>query len=77
MEKTKKIIGQSIYIILLVIFYIVWTLDRTLHIILPHRQHENFKVWVKNHTAVGNSFLRLLFFAFIFGLYNVVKLILG
>lgn len=45
------------------IMFIVFIIDRTLHILLPHREHQQFTVWAKDSTNIKYSFSRLFIFS--------------
>ena len=66
MEKKEKKIGFFSRItgyFAIVLMFLTWLIDRTLHIILPHREHPQFTVWAKDPESVKYSFTRLLIFS--------------
>lgn len=46
----------------IVLIFLVWLLDRILHIMLPHRTHEQFTSWAKDLSNVKYTFARLFIF---------------
>ena len=54
-----KITGYTVIVLMFVIFLI----DRTLHILLPHREHQEFTSWAKDFSNVKYAFARLFIFA--------------
>lgn len=73
-EKSKfnlfnKIIGYLAIILMFIIFFI----DRTLHIILPHREHPQFTVWAKDITNVKYAFARLVIFSLPIFIFKVIS----
>lgn len=72
-EKSKfnlfhKIIGYLAIILLFVIF----TIDRTLHIILPHREHQEFTTWAKDLSNLKYAFARMFIFLLPILIYNII-----
>ena len=66
MEKTQKKVNLFTKItgyFGIVLMFLIWLMDRTLHIILPHREHPQFTVWAKDPTSVKYAFSRLLIFS--------------
>lgn len=66
MEKKEKKIGFFSRItgyFAIVLMFLTWLMDRTLHIILPHREHPQFSIWAKDPESVKYAFTRLLIFS--------------
>lgn len=43
-------------------YFILFLVDRILHILLPHREHDKFTIWVKDPENIKYTFSRLLIF---------------
>jgi len=66
MEKKEKKAGFFLRItgyFAIVLMFLTWLMDRTLHIILPHREHPQFTVWAKDPSSMKYAFTRLLIFS--------------
>ncbi len=46
----------------LILLFALWLIDRSLHIMLPHRTHEQFTSWAKDLSNVKYTFARLIIF---------------
>ena len=64
----SKIAGYLVIFLLFMTFII----DRSLHILLPHREHQQFTVWAKDMTNVKYAFSRLFIFSLPIIIYNII-----
>lgn len=53
-----RIVGYSA----IVLMFLIWILDRALHLLLPHREHPQFTSWAKDASNVKYTFARVLIF---------------
>jgi len=49
--------------LIIVLMFLIWIVDRALHLLLPHREHEQFTSWAKDPTNVKYTFARLVIFS--------------
>lgn len=70
-EKVNFFLRLSGYLIIVLMFFI-WLIDRTLHIILPHREHLQFTSWAKDTTNVKYAFARLFIFSLPIIIYKLI-----
>lgn len=70
-EKPNFFLQLSGYFIIFLMF-LIWLMDRTLHIILPHREHLQFTSWAKEPANVKYAFARLFIFSLPILIYNII-----
>ena len=74
METKEKRAGFFLRItgyLAIVLMFIVWLIDRALHILLPHREHTQFTVWAKDSTNVKYALTRLFIFSVPILIFNI------
>ena len=49
--------------LIIVLMFLIWIVDRALHLLLPHREHEQFTQWAKDGANVKYAFARLAIFS--------------
>lgn len=54
----QKITGT----IVIILMFLIFTIDRILHIFLPHKEQQKFTVWVKDITNAKYTIARLIIF---------------
>jgi len=56
----------------IVFLFVIWLADRCLHILLPHRHHDQFTTWAKDMSNVKYTFARLFIFLIPILIYNII-----
>lgn len=66
-KSTEEIKYSPFYKVLsylvIVLMFLIWIVDRALHLLLPHREHEQFTSWAKDGANVKYAFARLAIFS--------------
>ena len=66
-ESTEEIKYSLFYKVLsylvIVLMFLIWIVDRALHLLLPHREHPQFTSWAKDGSNVKYAFARLAIFS--------------
>ena len=58
------------YVIIFFMF-IIFVVDRALHIILPHKEHDKFTSWAKDKNNVKFAFARLIIFTIPISIFKI------
>lgn len=58
--------------LVIALMFLVWIVDRALHLLLPHREHPQFTSWAKDPTNVKYTFARLAIFAIPILIFNLI-----
>jgi hypothetical protein len=52
-------------IVLKIILFPIWLIDRALHLVLPHREHPKYMLWLIDWNIVKYSLIRSLIFSIV------------
>jgi len=64
----KRILAGS----LLPLVYVLWTIDRFLHLALPHATHDSFKMYLLGKASLQLTFIRMFLAGCIIGLLYLI-----
>lgn len=64
---------QKLYAVpTLFLIYTLWSIDRFLHIFLPHAPHKNVREWVLDENSLKTTIARILIFCVPILIYKIV-----
>lgn len=76
MKQTKKQIARKILgLILIPFFTAIFVFDRFLLVFLIWLEQPKIKAWFTGQKEMTSSFVRVISFALIYGIYSLIKLI--
>ncbi len=72
-EETKySFFYKVLSYLVIALMFLVWIVDRGLHLLLPHREHPQFTSWAKDPTNTKYTFARLAIFSIPILIFNLI-----